>query len=79
MTAAQYSAARAALIVNPQVTKHEETGPESGSFATSQVSMSYTYQAGNLILDVLSKSGLARWASLDTIKARLQSMLTQIS
>jgi hypothetical protein len=78
MTAAQYSAARAALIANSQVISHTETTPESGSFATSQISMSYLYAAGSLVLTVLEKHGIAKFASLDTIKAKLQLLLTQL-
>jgi hypothetical protein len=75
----QYTKARAILISNSEVTSHVETDANSGSFGTSQVSMSYVYTPNSLVLSDIKKFGIARFASLGTIQSHLTDLLAQVN
>jgi hypothetical protein len=78
MTPAMFAKAKAVIESSPDVLSHGESGPQSGSFATSAVGMSYAYDGTTLCLVVTAKHGLAKFASEDTIKGRLMDLLSEV-
>lgn len=79
LTPAQFAAAKAVIESSSEVLSHSESGPASGSFATSQVGMSYSYNgADTLTLSVTARHGLAKFASDDMIRQRVVTLLAQV-
>lgn len=78
MTPAQFAAAKAVIGSSAEVDFHNVSGPNSGSFATSQVAMSYFYNGAVLSLSVTAKYGMAHLASEDYIKDRLAMLLGKL-
>lgn len=76
MTPAEFASARAAVAASKQVYAHTETGELSGILSTPQVNLQYVYDGGaELGVTVLAKHGLAKFASEDEIKAKLEEVL----
>jgi hypothetical protein len=79
MTPAQFAAAKAAIDGSSEVLSHSASGSQLGSFSTSQVGFSYSYNGvDTMTLYVTAKHGLAKFASDDTIKARLLELLGKL-
>ena len=79
MTPAQFAAAKAVIDDSDEVLSHSVSGPQSGSFATSQVGFSYSYDGVSLMtLVVTVKHGFAKIASDDEIKAHLVRLLSKL-
>lgn len=82
LTPEQFAKARAAILASPAVLQHTEHSPMDGSFSTAQVTIDYSYAAsyptGSMVLDVTAKHGLARFASEDEIKKRVEALLPTV-
>lgn len=83
LTPEKYAAALKGLEAAPKggdLKSFETSGP-NGILKTSQVDLGFAYSPaqGGVQVAILSKHGLARFASEDTIKAHLIDMLDKVS
>ena len=80
MSAEEFAKAKAVVETSDQVISKAETGPNDGTFKTSQVGLSYHFDpTGTLQLTVTEKHGLAKFASDATIQSHLEDLLTTVN
>lgn len=79
MTPDQYQKARRVIATASEVTSFTEAGANAGSFTTSLVSMTYTYDGtSTLALVVVKKFSYAVMATEGKIKSRLEGLLGRL-
>jgi allophanate hydrolase subunit 1 len=72
----KFAQVKTELESNKQILNKTETEPNSGTFSTSQVDISYHYNGvDTLDLTVLAKHGAAHFASEDVIKSHITALL----